>query len=188
MISAEALKQIATLSKENPSEEVCGYVVLDKDQHAVVTAANEHPLPKESFRIGPKSWLAAGGRGRVIALYHSHPEGDGAPSSQDRLSCNRLKLPYLIYSVKLDRFKLLQPEPLWKEIEGMPWSHGNCLDILRRYFKLIHDIELPAFCEFLSCTEEGFEREKRDLVCDGAKPGAFLTLPARHCECRTFCR
>lgn len=73
----------------SPGQEVCGLLVRDGDgawHHWPVT--NAHESPERAFRMDPAEQIAAFRTLRerawtLAAIYHSHPDGEAAPSATD---------------------------------------------------------------------------------------------------------
>lgn len=71
-------------------EECCG-ILLGESGSVVelVPAANIHPTPRTHFEIDPQALIdahrnARSGSAQVLGYYHSHPQGEAAPSATDR--------------------------------------------------------------------------------------------------------
>lgn len=88
---------IATLLKEATlaaPRECCGLLLGQAGRILrAVPAANVHPEPGQHFEIDPAALIAAlrderEGGAQVLGYYHSHPNGAGTPSAEDRSSAS----------------------------------------------------------------------------------------------------
>lgn len=78
----------------NQSEnEVCGFVLKSGE---IIELDNIAEDKKETWMIHPLHYLKY--KKDILYIYHSHPEG-GPPSEDDKIGCNRIKLPFLVISL-----------------------------------------------------------------------------------------
>jgi proteasome lid subunit RPN8/RPN11 len=175
VISAEVLNQISKLAQEAESREVCGYVVRKTlGEVILVPSENKANRPDVSFLISPEAYLEATAQGKLIALYHSHLSGSEKPSESDTCCCNRLQLPFLIYSVERNKFKLIHPGDPLASIIGRPWHYGSCVSAMRDYMQITHGITLPEYA--YDTPEEEFPLENRDLFHEGIIASGFIEI------------
>ena len=108
MIFEEKIKEHA---RENPKEEVCGVLLMDIDNSIrVERMKNESDNKQECFHLSPQKFLEYKINNRILGVYHSHPKSTETPSRADKLMSEELGLPYLVYSLKNDKFFLYYPE------------------------------------------------------------------------------
>ena len=75
ILSSHIKKQIkAEYVKERPKE-CCGLIVSNKGVLTCVPAKNDS-LEKDFFRVNPRDYLQASNLGEIVAVYHSHTNGN----------------------------------------------------------------------------------------------------------------
>lgn len=132
--------------------ECCGLIVASggrRDKYVpcrnVAATANEH------FILHPGDYAEAEDKyGPPVALVHSHPDAEAAPSDADRVACEEMAIPWLIVSVRegaIDGQHLLQPEGWQAPLLGRPFYHGilDCYTLLRDFYKRELSIELADY-------------------------------------------
>lgn len=67
-----------------PPHEACGLIVMDGRKQIYLECDNTAPNPHEAFEIDVLDYLAADNMGEVVAVVHSHPNGEPFLSSDDR--------------------------------------------------------------------------------------------------------
>ncbi len=138
MNSSDFQKQIVNHAKQNPEEEVCGFIVLCEDLSVrVVPAINENPNKSECFSISPQKFISTKLNNKILAIYHSHPKGNCFPSDRDRNASKEMGIPYLIYGLKNDSTFLYYPESYEPdELIGRPYITGiyECTSLFKDYF------------------------------------------------------
>ena len=121
-----------------PGEEVCGLVILENDFSVrVEQMKNESDNKKENFFISPSKYLYHKINNRILGIYHSHPRSSETPSSSDKKMSEELGIPYLIYSLKTDKFFLYYPESYEPEkLTSRPYvkSFHECVCIWKDYY------------------------------------------------------
>lgn len=95
---------------KNPKYESCGFVIYDNDGFNIVECENKAENKQEEFYIPAKDFLYAKKSYEIIAIYHSHPEGDESPSEFDKANCDSSCYPFLIFSNSNRKFNIIEPE------------------------------------------------------------------------------
>lgn len=135
MFESEIINHAGT----KPDEEVCGFILLNKDLTvSVEPAINEHPNPKEHFTISPLKFLKHNIDKRIIGIYHSHPKTNEKPSKPDIAMSEEMGIPYLIYSLITKKFYLYYPKSYnTNMLTGRPYIKGffECTCMFKDYFK-----------------------------------------------------
>lgn len=130
-------QQIKLHASENPDQECCGIVYLDKNQSVCsVRSKNIHPDPCNFFEIPIEDIQFIKDNFSILATYHSHPRDCSSPSDFDVLNAEELCLPYYIYSLADDDFNLYRPISSFnKEIIGRHFAEDtqNCLTCVFDY-------------------------------------------------------
>ncbi len=90
-----SLQQLSEIFQHSAShrEEVCGILVGRRQPQfeitGVIRGRNVHPVPARHFLLDAASLLradalSARSESEIVGFYHSHPNGSGLPSRQDR--------------------------------------------------------------------------------------------------------
>ena len=108
MISDSAKQKIAELSENNPTKEICGFIVKFQDIETVLEARNCAKENDKFFVIDPEFFYEY--RNSLNFVFHSHIDSDEAPSDFDRQMCWNTLVPFIIYSVVTKRFFILEPK------------------------------------------------------------------------------
>lgn len=132
-------QEIVLHAESAPDQEVCGFVLLNKDLTVSVDrAVNENPNPGESFTISSAKFLKYNIDKRILGIYHSHPKTNEKPSKPDIAMSEEMGIPYLIYSLITKKFYLYYPESYnTNMLTGRPYIKGffECTCIFKDYFK-----------------------------------------------------
>ena len=130
-VTREALDAIRRAAAGAGEKEACGLLLGTLQQgRACITQAletrNTHPTPRTHFEVEPKALIDAyraerEGGPRVLGCFHSHPNGEAAPSETDQSMAPRDGRVWAIASRREVRFWKDAPEgfvPLDVEITG----------------------------------------------------------------------
>jgi proteasome lid subunit RPN8/RPN11 len=104
-IRGDALRVIEKHAQQFPDEEVCGLLA---GKGGVVELAlrtlNAAENPETEYQIDPKELFAAmrairASGSTFMGIYHSHPNGSGAPSARDIAEANYPDVAYVIATI-----------------------------------------------------------------------------------------
>lgn len=97
------------------------------------------------FILDPKDWVQAEAMGNIVAIVHSHPNGDILPSDSDKVQMQVHGLPWVITNGK--DFDTHYPTPFTAPLVGREYHHGvlDCFAIVRDYFEREHGIKIDDF-------------------------------------------
>jgi len=142
-------EEIKNHALDKPTEEVCGILILEDDfQITIKREKNEHPTPDKSFLISPAKFIEYKLNKRVLGIYHSHPATTERPSKSDRALSEEMGIPYLIYSLKTDKFFLYFPESYESPpLLGRPYIKGfhECTCVFKDYFSTNLNINITKW-------------------------------------------
>lgn len=102
--------QIINHCGQKPKLESCGFVVFEDGQLKIQPMDNMAEDPEKNFYIGAKDFLFAKNNYEIIAVYHSHPEGDENPSVYDKNSAEASCYPFVIFCLSNRKFGVYEPE------------------------------------------------------------------------------
>ena len=110
--------------------EICGFLMQIQNSKSIVAVECENvTLNKNTnFEISPADFINAKKRGKILAIFHSHPSSDRLPSKMDKSLCNETVIPFLIFSSKENKFSLTYPREYYVK--------NNLLDDLEQYIKM----------------------------------------------------
>jgi proteasome lid subunit RPN8/RPN11 len=118
--------------------ECCGLAVREASGLTYLACRNE-ARETEHFIINATDYARAEDTGEVVAIVHSHPFMDPAPSLADRCSIEETGLPWLIVNHPLGTYTVSRPEGFAAPLIGRPFVHGvhDCYALVRDYFAKI---------------------------------------------------
>ncbi len=125
--------QIKKHALENQNIECCG-LLLSND---IVFRCENISEIKNHFQISPTDYLKATTLGNIIAVYHSHCNGNCDFSEYDKLMANNLNLKYILYCINTDKFKEYTPQTYKNPYIGRYFEIGksDCFSLVREYYK-----------------------------------------------------
>lgn len=160
-------------------QEACGLVIAAGKKQRVIVCRNVSSNPRETFAVSRLDYAAAVAEGDIIAAWHTHPDGDSAPTEGDVVGCEASELPYLILGLRpegdafvFSELRLLEPSGAELPYTGRPYVSGliDCYSIVRDWYRREYGIALgdyprqdddgrPGYSYFLErYAQEGFVR------------------------------
>lgn len=98
--------------EKDTTKEICGFVVNTESGLDIIPTENKSPNPENEFYIPAKEFLYMKKKNNLVGIYHSHLESDAKPSEFDKKSADLTCFPFVIYSIKTNRFNIHVPEYL----------------------------------------------------------------------------
>ena len=107
-------RAILAHARRDAPRECCGFLIGRRGRvlHAAFMR-NAAPRPRVQFQIDPGEHIALRRELRrlspaleIVGVYHSHPDGPGEPSAQDRREAHYREWLYVIAIGATDRFRL----------------------------------------------------------------------------------
>ena len=77
-------QQLIDYAKQQEPREMCGFVVFKGSEKVFVPCENMACDPENFFEISPDDFIRASQYDGIVALVHSHPNGEAILSSADR--------------------------------------------------------------------------------------------------------
>lgn len=126
--------------------EACGLVVVQRGRARYWPCANRAEKPEDYFDLDPADFARAEDAGTVVAIVHSHPDGNPEPSMADRVACERTGLPWHILAWPRGAWAYLEPCGYQAPLEGRVFIHGltDCYALVRDWFAA-QGVQLPDF-------------------------------------------
>jgi proteasome lid subunit RPN8/RPN11/uncharacterized protein (UPF0248 family) len=154
-------REIIELAKNNPKEEICGFIYADQDANPQIRPCiNIAENKSEEFEIDVNEYLKVSCRigTSILGVYHSHPTTAGF-SKADIECAEETAIPFYLYDLEADKWHEYIPSTYKPAIECVPFVLGfnDCYGLVRSYFRLNKNIYLPDYDrdESYSHEEEG---------------------------------
>jgi proteasome lid subunit RPN8/RPN11 len=109
------LKSIKEFSESSPLREACGFISEKNGELIFEKAINFSDLD-DYFMINPVDFLERKLSGELVAIFHTHINGEENPSEYDILNSKNCLYPFLIYSLETEKF-FLYDEPHFERSE-----------------------------------------------------------------------
>ena len=91
-------------------EECCGLIIdLDGIETYWKCKNISGAYKEKSFVIDPLDWADGEDQGEILAIVHSHPDGDMAFSHADKISCKFNDLPFYLVEPKTESIIVIYP-------------------------------------------------------------------------------
>ena len=133
--------EIIRYSKSKEPQESCGFVVLVSGEKVFMPCENVAKDKENHFEITPEDFINASEKGEIVALVHSHPQGEPRLSQSD--------LQTQLYS-QLDFWLVCDEQihifPKIPFLIGREFNHGetDCYTLFRDFYRL-SGCDLPDF-------------------------------------------
>ena len=130
-------------AKEDFPKESVGLVHVIKGKQRYFPCKNQATDPEKHFVLDPADYLEAEKLGSVVAVIHSHPTTNHAPSEADKVACEKSKLPWFIVNPQTENWGGYEPVGFELPYVGREWSHGivDCFTLARDFYKREFNIE-----------------------------------------------
>lgn len=165
----------AHAAKESPRE-CCGLVVVIKGRSRYWPCQNL-AIGTEHFELSPEDYAAAEDAGEIVAVVHSHPFANCAPSEADRVACERSKLRWHIVGYPTNTWSEISPTGYKTPLVGRVFAHGvlDCYALVRDYYAETLSIELPDFPRRDGWWQKGSNGEPpQNLYLDNFEKAGFV--------------
>lgn len=165
------IPEVINHAYETTPHECCGVVIVFKGKYKYIPCRNL--LQGDVFCIDPEDYANAEDLGEIVAIAHSHPNGNTEPSSADIISCNRSQLPWIIVTLPQNSFSVIYPKEFNTPLIGRPFYHGvlDCYSLIRDYYREILKIELSDYLREPNWWDKG-----QDLYLDNFKKEGFVEV------------
>ena len=133
--------EIISYSKSKEPQESCGFVVLVGDEKVFIPCENVSEDKENHFEIAPEDYISASEKGEIVALVHSHPQGESKLSQSDLQTQLYSQLDFWL--VCNDEIHAFTKIPF---LIGREFNHGemDCYTLFRDFYRL-SGYEMPNF-------------------------------------------
>lgn len=124
--------------------EACGVVIKVGKKHKYFPCRNIEK--RDNFSCHPEDVVAASEEGEIVAVFHSHTNGNDSFTEADKLFCNSSTFPFILYSLPLGNFHFIHPESdAIVPLIGRTYVAGkqDCFAIAKDYYKQEYNIDVP---------------------------------------------
>ena len=163
----------AHAAEESPNE-CCGLVAVVKGRRRYFPCNNLATTPQEHFVLDPRDYAAVEEQGEIVAVIHSHPVTNHAPSQADRVACEQSGLPWHIVNPNTGNWGYCEPEGFELPYVGRAFSHGvvDCYSLCRDWYKRELGVELRNYPRRDRWWENG-----QNLYLDNFEKEGFHRIP-----------
>ncbi|SSY80295.1 C40 family peptidase [Alysiella crassa] len=148
-LTQETQESILKIAEKSKPHEMCGFIVCNKTGYSFFLCFNVATNPAETFDISVDDVIRANAIGEVVAVVHSHPNGEPFLSGADRQAQVATDLPWILASS--GSLKLFQPVPHLRGREFI-YDKSDCCRLIQDAYHLC-GLDLPD-CERLGLDED----------------------------------
>ncbi len=143
----EIKEQALAHAKSEAPKESCGLVVVVKGRKRYFPCKNIAETPDEHFVLDPISYLEAEEKGEIIAVVHSHPVTNHAPSSADKVACEKSRLPWHVVNPNTELWGYCEPSGFELPYVGRQFVHGiiDCYTLCRDWYNKEWNLNLRDY-------------------------------------------
>jgi proteasome lid subunit RPN8/RPN11 len=134
-------------AKSEAPKESCGLVVVVKGRKRYFPCKNIAETPDEHFVLDPISYVEAEEKGEIIAVVHSHPVTNHAPSSADKVACEKSRLPWHVVNPNTELWGYCEPSGFELPYVGRQFVHGiiDCYTLCRDWYNKEWNLNLRDY-------------------------------------------
>ena len=137
ILDSKIKKQIKAHHEKEFPRECCGLIISDRGKLACIPTKNDS-AGKDLFRVNPKDYLRASNLGEIVAVYHSHTNGNRNFSEFDKFNSIAHRVTYVMYCPEDN--SLLQFSPSYGSFNryiGRKFDIGNtdCYSLVRDFYE-----------------------------------------------------
>ena len=144
-LSDELRAEILAHAKAEAPRECCGLVAVVKGRQRYFACRNIAETPDEHFVLD--GWSEVEDKGEVVAVVHSHPKTNPAPSAADRVACEKSELPWFIVNPNTEGWGYCEPAGFVLPYVGREFVHGvvDCYTLVRDWYAREYGIKLRDY-------------------------------------------
>ena len=146
-LSDSIKEQVLEHAKAEFPKEACGLVAVVKGRKRYFPCHNLAETPHEHFVLDPLQYAEVEDQGEIVAVVHSHPKTNHAPSQADRVACEKSGLPWYIVNPQTEQWGYCEPEGFELPYVGREFSFGivDCYSLCRDWYKREFGLDLKDY-------------------------------------------
>jgi proteasome lid subunit RPN8/RPN11 len=146
MINGELKRTILEHIESEYPREACGLLV-NVDGKPIYWPCKNEAENKDYFILSPIDYAKAEDAGEIIALIHSHPDGNADPSQADMVACEASGLRWYVVSYPDVGWAYIEPSGYKAPLIGRQFFHGvlDCYSLIRDWYRQERGIDLLDF-------------------------------------------
>lgn len=159
-------------------QECCG-VIADGKYHPLINRATDH----DSFVMDRRGYADIARESKIEAVVHSHVYLPPNPSDGDLAMCEKTRLPWLIISWPLGKWRVIEPRGFRAPLIGRQWAWGShdCFGCIRDGLHDYANIMIPDFPRDWLWWKDG-----GNIIVDQFEEAGFVRMPPgtapQHCD------
>ncbi|WP_434523874.1 C40 family peptidase [Photorhabdus asymbiotica] len=157
MIGEKLLNDMRQAALHAYPNEACGLLVNTcANKYELILCRNVSEEPENFFVMDADDQVAAEQMGQVVAVWHSHTDGDNQASEADLAGCEASEIPWFIINIsknynpeieaefRFSDINVIEPSGFEMPYEGRPYAFGvfDCWLLCRDYLKREFGIEM----------------------------------------------
>ena len=169
-ICAEILEH----AKQEDPRECCGLVAVVKGRRRYFPCRNIADTPDEHFVLSGEDYAQVEDQGEIIAIVHSHPVTNPAPSDADRVACEKSGVPWFIVNPKTEGWGHCKPDGFELPYVGREFVFGmvDCYSLVRDWYQREWHLSMADFDR-----RDRFWERGENLYVEGYKSQGFRQVP-----------
>lgn len=146
-LTASLQDDILEHAKAEFPKESCGLIAVVKGRRKYFPCRNLAETPDEHFVLDPLQYAETEDQGEIIAVVHSHPKTNAAPSVADRVACEKSGLPWHIVNPQTEVWGYCEPTGFELPFVGREFVFGvvDCYSLCRDWYKRELGLELSDY-------------------------------------------
>lgn len=140
-------EEMLELAKQEFPKEACGVVVMQGKKTKFIPCKNNHHHPTEDFECSIQVADLEDDGYEIIAVFHSHTNGNTSLTESDKAWMNSSQLPYILVCLPQESFTYGIPDSEDKPFKGRFYVAGvqDCYTLVRDYYKAEYGTLLKDF-------------------------------------------
>jgi len=116
-----ALHKIKEIAHKNFKREICGFLGFCEEtkKYVIQQEKNISTDPSSHFLINPLNYLLFKEQYKMVAVFHSHIQGNEAESEFDVKMADNCCQPFLIYSLNSKKINIYTPETIEADVNKL---------------------------------------------------------------------